>query len=600
MDRKSIIILVLSFVLLMSWPVLMKKIYPPKPVPPSTNQLATASNQVARATNQMVEATNVPVAPGGSNQPAPQIASLPIPPDAKEETLVVTNQHARYVFTSFGGGLKSVDLLDYPEVVKCRGQKASDSVSTLNSDAPMPVFALQNAKQIEENALYQLKPIPNGVRAEKQLGNGLALIKEFALSTNYLLSVSIRITNTSSGPLAVPDQVWSVGTATPMPEDKTGQLLGAFWYNGAKEFEVSPSWFANRTLGCFPGTPRSLYQEGLNNVVWAAVHNQFFTVAVMPKQPAAKFQAVEVDLPQIRYVDDNGKIPPKIKGLQAGILYPGFNLQPKESVERQFSVFAGPKEYRTLQRIGLAFNNNLDLVMGYSGFFGFFAKLLLLSMNGLHGLGLSYALSIIGITVIIKALFWPLTQASTRSMKRMQALQPQMKAIQEKFKEDPAKMNRKMMEFMKEHKVNPMGGCLPMLIQIPVFFGFYRMIQNAIELRGASFLWVCDLSKPDTLFIIPGVNFPFNPLPLLMGVTMLWQARMTPASPGMDPMQQKMMKYMPLIFLFMLYNFSAGLTLYWTVQNLLTIAQMKLTRMKDDPAAGTARAPGPVSGPKKK
>jgi YidC/Oxa1 family membrane protein insertase len=118
-----------------------------------------------------------------------------------------------------------------------------------------------------------------------------------------------------------------------------------------------------------------------------------------------------------------------------------------------------------------------------------------------------------------------------------------------------------------------------------VFFGFYAMLQTAIELRGAEFLWICDLSKPDTLFLIPGLNFPFNPMPLLMGVTMFWQARLTPPSPGMDPMQQKIMKYMPLMFLVFLYNFSSGLTLYWTVQNLLTIAQMKLTKSADTKSA---------------
>jgi YidC/Oxa1 family membrane protein insertase len=235
--------------------------------------------------------------------------------------------------------------------------------------------------------------------------------------------------------------------------------------------------------------------------------------------------------------------------------------------------------------------------MGYSGFFGFFAKLLLISMNGLHSLGLPYAGAIIAITVIIKLLFWPLTQASTRSMKRMQALQPEIKAIQAKYKDDPMKAQKKVMEVWKEHKISPLGGCLPMFLQLPVFLGFYRMIQSAIELRGASFLWVCDLSKPDTLFIIPGFNFPFNPLPLLMGVTMLWQARLTPPSPGMDPAQQKIMKYMPLMFLFILYNFSAGLTLYWTVQNLLTIAQTKLTRAKEEK---TAVGPKPPQGPPQK
>ena len=184
-------------------------------------------------------------------------------------------------------------------------------------------------------------------------------------------------------------------------------------------------------------------------------------------------------------------------------------------------------------------------------------------------------------------------------MKRMQEFQPQMKVIQEKYKDDPRKMNTKMMEFMREHKVSPLGGCLPMLLQIPVFFGFYWMLQSAIELRGARFLWACDLSQPDTVWVIPGMNFPVNPLPLIMGATMLWQARLTPASPGMDPVQQKMMKYMPLMFMFFLYNFQAGLTLYWTVQNLLTIAQMKLTKSSSDaPSASAGKGPGlPVKGP---
>src|SRR5207245_6879561 len=206
---------------------------------------------------------------------------------------------------------------------------------------------------------------------------------------------------------------------------------------------------------------------------------------------------------------------------------------------------------------------------------------LLLGMNWLHHvLRVSYGWAIITITIIIKLVFWPLTQASTRSMKRLQALQPQMNAIKEKYKDDPVKMNRKTMEFMKEHKVSPLGGCLPMVLQIPVFFGFYSMIRSAIELRGATFLWVGDLSQPDTLFVrpelgflpfigVPGVCLPFNLLPLIMGVTMLWQARLTPPSPGMDPAQAKLMRYMPLMFILFLYNFSAGLALYWTVQNLL-------------------------------
>ncbi|HZF02458.1 MAG TPA: YidC/Oxa1 family membrane protein insertase, partial [Methylomirabilota bacterium] len=190
---------------------------------------------------------------------------------------------------------------------------------------------------------------------------------------------------------------------------------------------------------------------------------------------------------------------------------------------------------------------------------------------------------IIAITVMIKAVFWPLTRASTRSMKRMQALQPQMREIRERYKDDPAKMNRKTMEFMKEHRVSPLGGCLPMLIQTPVFFGFLAMIRCAIELRGAHFLWVADLSKPDTVFMIPGLNFPLNLLPLLMVGVMVWQAHLQPASPGMDPSQQKMMRYMPLIFLLFLYNYSSGMALYMTVSTALGILQMQLMKKQFPP-----------------
>jgi YidC/Oxa1 family membrane protein insertase len=229
------------------------------------------------------------------------------------------------------------------------------------------------------------------------------------------------------------------------------------------------------------------------------------------------------------------------------------------------------------------------------GFWAFFAKALLLSMNGLHALGVPYGLAIVLITIVIKLLFWPLTQISTRSMKRMQLLQPQIKELQEKYKDDPKKQQERMMAFWKEHKVNPAAGCLPIFIQIPVFFGFYTMLQSAIELRGASFLWAFDLSQPDTIWVIPGLGFPVNPLPLIMGATQFWQMRLTPPSPGVDPVQQKIFQYMPLIFLFILYNFSSGLTLYWTVQNLLSIAQMKLTRATD--AAAKAGGPAPKTAP---
>ena len=264
-----------------------------------------------------------------------------------------------------------------------------------------------------------------------------------------------------------------------------------------------------------------------------------------------------------------------------------------------------PSALRTLAGIAARLNNRIDSVMGFGSIWGFFSKALLLGMNWLHEvLRISYGWTIVAITIIIKAVFWPLTAASTRSMKRMQSLQPQLTAIKEKYKDDPVKVQRKTMELWKENKVNPMGGCLPMIIQMPVFIGFFTMIRSAIELRGASFLWITDLSRPDTLFMIPGLGFvpflgvpgvglPFNLLPLIMGVTMLWQSHLTPASPGVDPAQQKMMRYMPLMFLVFLYNYSAGMALYWTMNNLLTILQTKLTKARQAAPAAPVLTPSP-------
>jgi YidC/Oxa1 family membrane protein insertase len=582
MDRKAISILAVSAGLLFLLMQLTNKLFPPQPIP--------ATNLVASATN-IVAPTNAATAPGPVT---PTVSAPPaaawVRPEAQEELVTVETADARYVFTSHGGGLKRVELKHYPEAVGRRARNLTNEVASLNSEAPVPAFVLLGDEAVQADGRYQLTATAKGVRAEQVLPSGLRVVKEFVPGADYLLTVSLRLENTTNEPLRLPPQEWITGTATPIsPQDK-GTLIGMMWFDGKGAQTVGEAWFANRTLGCLPGTPRTLYQAGSNNLVWAAVHNQFFALASIPatNQPVQQVTARRVDLPPPSEAEQAAarNVVAKPFGLQTSFLYPEVTLAAGQTLERHYDVFAGPKEYRTLDRLAGRFGNQLDRVMNFGGFFGFFAKALLLSMNGLHSLGLGYGLAIIAITLIIKLLFWPLTQVSTRSMKRMAALQPQMKAIQEKYKGEPAKMQKKIHEFWKEHKVNPAAGCLPMLIQLPIFFGFYTMLQSAIELRGAGFLWAFDLSQPDTVAYLFG--FPINPLPLIMGCSQLWQTRLTPPSPGVDPVQQKMMQYMPLIFLFILYNFSSGLTLYWTVQNLLSIAQMKLTKNTE---AAAAKAP---------
>jgi len=596
MDRKSIIILAVCFALFVLWSVYVPKLYPPKRLPPgATNVVAQPRPSPAPATTITTTGAAPAVTMGPLTAPLP---TLPAEAAKAGDLIELTNDYARYTFTPNGGGLKLVELVHYRETVARSSRKsATNRVASLNSAAPVPVLAVLG-EGLTGDGVFDLARTTGGVRATKTLTNGLVMVKEFAVTTNYLVAATVRLENRSDAPLSLPAQEYVVGTAAPMGPDDDGSAVGLMWYNGAKSEDITAGWFANRTLGCFPGTPRQVYVAGQSNVVWAAAHNQFFALVAMPQSPAQQVIARQIELPRPVDADPRYRSKPTPMGYVTTLIFPEATLAPGQTVEQQVFLFAGPKEYRTLAKVASQFSNNVDAVMGFGGFFGFFSKGLLLAMNWIHDVfKVGYGWAIIAITITIKVLFWPLTQASTRSMKRMAALQPQMKALQEKYKGDPAKMNKKLMEFMKEHKVSPLGGCLPMLLQMPVFIGFFYMIRSAIELHGASFLWIADLSRPDTLFEVGG--FPFNLLPLLMGATMLWQSHMTPPSPGMDPMQQKMMRYLPLIFLFMLYNFSAGLTLYWTVQNLLTIAQMKLTKTQQAAAPPSAPA-GPAPSKKKK
>ena len=604
MDKTGIIIVSLCAVLLGWWFMEQKK----------------AVEQQARvaATNQIAKAQSAPATTGSNAAPVTALAAsatVVFDTNAPEQTIVLANAKARYTFTSRGGGLKQVDLLEYPETVSARwknkGVTATNSVASLNTHAAVPSLAVLGDAGLVGDGNFVLVKTADGVRAEKIFTNGLRLVKEFHVGSNYLINASVRLVNTSGQPIALPAQEIVVGTATPMDADDNGQVEGAMWSDGASAKDTPLAVFSGGTFSCGRGTPKTEIVAGAGNVVWAAAHNQFFALMAMPKEHAQQMVARPVTLPQFTSMTATNAPPPQ--GIQTALVYPKGTLEANATIERQIVLFAGPKEYRTLAEIGAQFQNRADDIMGFGGFMGFCAKPLLLAMNWLHDVTkLGYGLVIVLITVLIKLIFWPLTAKATRSMKRMQALAPEMTALKEKYKDDVQKLTSKQWELYKKHKVSPMSGCLPMLIQMPVFIGFFTMIRSAIELRGAHFLWAADLSKPDTLFMIPGITFipyisapdgsgmPFNLLPLLMGGAMLWQSHLTPPSPGMDPTQQKMMRWLPAMFIVFLYNYSAGLALYWTVNNLLTILQTKLTKNLNDPAAPTGPTTNPALTPASK
>lgn len=230
-----------------------------------------------------------------------------------------------------------------------------------------------------------------------------------------------------------------------------------------------------------------------------------------------------------------------------------------------FHGYIGPKEYKTLKNI------NPDLVNAIEyGWFTFAAKPLFALLSWLHGIFGNWGWAIIALTIIIRLILYPLTYKGMVSMQKIKEIAPRIKEVQAKYKGDPQRMNAAVMEMYKKHGANPLGGCLPMLLQIPVFFAIYRVLLNAVELQGAEWaLWINDLSRMDPTFI----------LPILMGATMYFQQRITPNN-FTDPLQEKIFKFLPIIFTFFFLTFPSGLVLYWFVNNLFSIAQQYIVNVQ--------------------
>ncbi len=258
-------------------------------------------------------------------------------------------------------------------------------------------------------------------------------------------------------------------------------------------------------------------------------------------------------------------------------------LAPGAEKTYNYDLFYGPKKLTLLKEIGF----NLEKIINF-GWFDIIAKPTLYLLNWLYNIVGNYGISIILVTMILKAVFWPITQKGLKSMKNMQKLQPKMVKIKEKYKDDSARMNKEVMNLYKTYKVNPLGGCLPMVLQIPVFFSLYKVLLQSIELRHAPFmLWITDLSAPDRLYI--GFDVPYlgglPVLTLLMGASMFLQQKMTPTTA--DPTQAKIMMFLPIIFTFMFLNFASGLVLYWFVNNLLSIFQQYMINRQKKPVPAT-------------
>lgn len=366
---------------------------------------------------------------------------------------------------------------------------------------------------------------------------------------SYVVDVTAGVINLGTGSLE-----GTVKMALRTPDEELRDALG---FQG-------PSGLVNNRLEQVK--MKKIHEQGpiQGQLRWVALERLYFMEGLIKKEPAEA--RMEIDL--------QGDI------LTNQYVIPDVRLAPGARQDFEFSLFMGPRSLTVLRSVG----NDLDRAIHF-GWVDFIAKPCLWFMNFIYRFIPNYGVAIIILTIVTRLLFWPLAQKSYKSMGEMRKLQPLMMEIREKYKDDKARMNQEMMALYRTYKINPLGGCLPMVVQLPVFFALYRMLYQSIELRHAPFVgWINDLSAPDRLFSF-GFSIPFMQAPygipvltLIMGASMLLQMKMSPP-PG-DPMQARMMMLMPVVFTFIFINFPSGLVLYWLVSNMVAIFQQYYTMKK--------------------
>ena len=514
-------------VALIAWQSMINKIYPPRPKAIKPVAAAGTTNDAAPQTQVPAEnPTDKKAEPVG--QPAIEAEQPHLP----EQIVTLSNDLVRMEFTTRGGGVRAVELLKY----KVNG---SDNV-VLNGTNFVPALALMEINGAGPDSGFTVEqPAANMVIMKGHTSGGLGITKTFTLNDGFLLTGTVEIARIARAADALPASLEvAIGTAAPTTEKELPTYLNTGWLLGDK---YQPRDLKQITK--YAGA-NGFYAETAS-ARWGAVKNQFFAMILTPDTNAASIECKQVDL--VPPADWKTKEPPH--GVFAALtIYPTM-VTTNVSERYDFTWYAGPKAYERLVALG----KNQEEVMQF-GFWGVISVVLLKSMKFFYGIIPSYGVAIILVTVCIKILFWPIQAKSIKSMKAMQKFQPLINKLKEKYKDDPQRLNAETMKLYKEHKINPVSGCLPMVVQIPVLFAFYRMLASAIELRGQSFLWIHDLSAPDTIFQVMGL--PINPLPLVMTALSVLQMRITPQTG--DQQQQKMMMFMPLMMMFIFYKLAAG------------------------------------------
>lgn len=489
--------------------------------------------QQTAVNNQVLVATPSVAAP----QKIELVSTQSLPNETSDRDIIVETNLYSAVFSSRGGAIKSVTLKKYREQ---NSKTAPLVVLGANADPAIKTFSTRaTGFNLSESVIYTPSITSLTVNGNElgqlqfsyQSGQGYTVRKTYNFSNlAYGIKLDTQVLNNLAVPLVGSIQQVMTYPAEPKIKNNRFDTAGSYLF-------ADTSLSSNKIKDV--ATSSKKYDK---NVLWAGFADKYFMSAILAEK--GSISAVELKKNAAGF-------------METIISAPQMTINPGQSAVVSQRIFVGPKDLDILKSQGNQLEQSLDL-----GWFTVLAKPMLYTLKFFYGVVGNYGLAIIIITVILKGIFFPLTHKSYKSMKGMQKIQPEMNKIREKFKNDRDAMNKAVMELYRDHKVNPLGGCLPMVVQIPVFFALYKALMFSIELRHEPFFfWVTDLSDKDPYYITP----------VIMGVTMFIQQKMTPSQ--MDPMQQKMMMALPIVFTFMFLSFPSGLVLYWLVNNVLTIAQ---------------------------
>ncbi|MCW5797685.1 MAG: membrane protein insertase YidC [Nitrospira sp.] len=544
MEKRVIVFLIVSLAVIIGYDYLLKGmglLPPSEPVQVATTTTTPVAEQKSAGSEKV---STQPMSPGSSaptsTNSMPAASGGGTEAVKEEQTIEVDTDLFRATFSNRGGVIKSWELKRYTTATEQGAVPVQLVYSGGRFKGPLSLATNDQSFTSElGSALYQVTQDISHLDSAHPTGHitfryhdaqrNIDVEKELTFHHgSYVVDIAIRTQG-----LTTPVDV-TLGTNFGIVEWGEGfiGLMGSASLVDDKVLKETPDGEAERK----------------GDVKWSAIQDKYFLSVLVPQKAAAALAKKEGD-----------------KLVSAGVRFPA----PAAGSTMAMQLYAGPKEYDTLKGLNAGLEDTIDFgwfVFGSWGLVKAVAKPIFYVLRFLYEFTHNYGVTIILLTMLIKLMFVPLQYKSYKSMKQMQVIQPKVLAIQNKFKDDRERLNKELIKLYKDHRVNPVGGCLPMVLQMPVFVALFNILYMTIDLRQAPFmLWIKDLSVQD----------PYYVLPIIMGATMVIQQKITPTT--MDPTQAKIMLFLPVFMTFLFVNFPAGLVLYWLTNNTLTITQQVVT-----------------------